>query len=157
MIGHFSWNWPFAFSILPALLEGLKLTLIASLFGSIIAIIFGLVLCLSRMARIPGLSFVVRLFIQFVRGTPLLIQLYFLFYIAPKWGLSFPALVTGICSLGIYYSAYAAEIYRAGLDDLPPGQWEAALALGLPLWRVWAGIALPQAVRAVLPVLGNMV
>ncbi len=157
MIGQFSWDWAFAFSIMPDLFSGLKLTVIATLFGSMIAVVFGLVLCIVRVARLPVLSMIADLFIQLVRGTPFLIQLFFLFYIAPQWGLSFSAFATGICALGIYYSAYAAEVYRAGLDDVPTGQWEAALTLGLPLPRVWLGIILPQAIFAVLPVMGNMV
>jgi polar amino acid transport system permease protein len=92
-----------------------------------------------------------------VRGTPLLVQLYFVFYVLPKWGLSMPALVTGIAGLGIYYSATASEIYRAGIEELAAGQWEAALVLGLPIRRVWLGIVLPQAVKTVLPMLGNQV
>ena len=96
-------------------------------------------------------------FVQFIRGTPLLIQLYFLFYLLPNWGLTLSALPTGIIGLGLFYSSYTAEIYRAGIEDLPPGQWEASLVLGLPIRRVWLGIILPQAIRAVLPVLGNVV
>jgi len=75
----------------------------------------------------------------------------------PTWGMSMPALTTGVIGLGLFYSAYAAEIYRAGIEELPVGQWEAALTMGLPLRRVWLGIVLPQAVRTVLPVLGNQV
>ena len=157
MIGQFSWDWSFALSVLPELLSGLKLTVIATLFGSMIAAVLGLVLCYLRLIRAPVLSSAVDLFVQLVRGTPLLIQLYFVFYVAPQWGLSFSAFLTGILAIGIYYSAYAAEVYRAGLEDVPVGQWEAVLTLGLPLPRVWSGIILPQAIRAVLPVLGNMV
>ena len=92
-----------------------------------------------------------------MRGTPLLVQLYFVFYVFPTWGLSMPALATGIVGLGIYYSATASEIYRAGIEELSAGQWEAALVLGLPIRRVWLGIVLPQAIKTVLPMLGNQV
>jgi polar amino acid transport system permease protein len=95
--------------------------------------------------------------VEFLRGTPFLVQLYFLFYVFPSYGLTFSALVTGIVGLGLYYSAYTAEIFRAGIEDIPPGQWEACLVLGLPLRRVWTGIILPQAVRTVIPVFGNYV
>lgn len=153
----FAWDWGFAWSCLPELLAGLRLTLVATLFGSIIAAALGLLMCLLKLARIPFVSPVVSFLIQLVRGTPLLIQLYLIFYIAPNWGLTFSALATGIVAIGVYYGAYAAEIYRAGIEDLPTGQWEAALTLGLPLRRVWFGVVLPQAVRAVIPVLANMV
>ena len=153
----FSWNWAFAWSILPDLVAGFKLTIIATFFGSLIAVIVGLVLCLVRLARIPFLSAASSFWIQLVRGTPLLVQLYFVFYVAPTWGLTFSTLATGIVALGMYYGAFSAEIYRAGIEDLQTGQWEAALTLGLPLRRVWLGVVLPQAIRAVTPLLANMV
>jgi polar amino acid transport system permease protein len=110
-----------------------------------------------RIAQLRIISPAVWLLVEFIRGTPLLIQLYFLFYVLPTWGLTVSALATGVIGLGLFFSAYTAEIYRAGIEDLPIGQWEAALTLGLPVRRAWIGIILPQAVRAVLPVLGNVV
>ena len=153
----FAWDWHFAWSVLPLLLTGTKLTILATLLGSIIAFILGMLWTLIRMTQIRILAPAVGLFVEFVRGTPLLVQLYFLFYVLPTWGLSLSAFMTGVLGLGLFYSAYAAEIYRAGIEELPPGQWEASLTLGLPLRRVWLGIVLPQAVRMVLPVLGNQV
>ena len=151
------WDWSFAWSIVPALLMGAKITVIATMLGSLLAFALGLIWTLLRLMRIKLVTPAVELFVSFVRGTPLLVQLYFVFYVFPKWGLSMPALVTGIVGLGIYYSATASEIYRAGIEELAAGQWEAALVLGLPLRRVWLGIVLPQAVKTVLPVLGNQV
>ena len=151
------WDWSFAWSIVPALLMGAKITVIATLLGSLLSFALGLIWTLLRMMRIKLVTPAVEFFVSFVRGTPLLVQLYFVFYVFPKWGLSMPALVTGIVGLGIYYSATASEIYRAGIEELAAGQWEAALVLGLPLRRVWLGIVLPQAVKTVLPVLGNQV
>lgn len=153
----FAWDWNFAWASMPALLSGFRLTVLATLFGSAIALTLGLFLCVLQMARIPILSRTITVLIQLLRGTPLLIQLYFVFYVVPIWGLSMPALVTGVIGLGLYYSAYAAEIYRGGIEDLPIGQWEASLTLGIPLRRVWLGIMLPQAIRSVLPVLGNLI
>lgn len=153
----FTWDWGFALSIIPDLLIGLKITILATIAGSLLAFALGLVWVAIRLAQIPLLTKLVVLFIEFVRGTPLLVQLYFLFYVLPNWGLSLSALATGIIGIGLFYSAYAAEVYRAGIEELPPGQWEACLTLGLPLRHVWFGIVLPQAVRTVLPVLGNLV
>jgi polar amino acid transport system permease protein len=157
MISNFTWDWSFAWSVLPALFMGFKLTVLITLFGSVIAVVFGLVLCVVRIARIPVLSPAASWFVYFLRGTPFLIQLYFLFYILPNWGLTFSALATGIVGIGIYYAAFASELYRAGIEDVATGQWEAALTLGLPLRRVWFGVVLPQAVVAVIPMLGNLV
>jgi len=156
-VSTLDWDWSFAWSIVPALLMGAKITVIATLLGSLLSFVVGLIWTLLRMMRIKLVSPAVEFFVSFVRGTPLLVQLYFVFYVFPKWGLSMPALVTGIVGLGIYYSATASEIYRAGIEELATGQWEAALVLGLPLRRVWLGIVLPQAVKTVLPVLGNQV
>ena len=151
------WDSHFAWSVLPALLSGLKITVIATIPASILSFVLGLVWTLVRYMRVPVLSALVSFLIDFVRGTPFFLQLYVLFYVLPGWGISLSALVTGIVGLAIMNSAYSAEIYRAGIEDIPPGQWEAALTLGVPLQRVWLGIVLPQAVRTILPVLGNQV
>jgi polar amino acid transport system permease protein len=151
------WDWDFAWRILPDLLAGLRVTVVATMMGSLLAFGFGMVWTLIRMMQVPLLTRVVAFLVEFVRGTPLLIQLYCLFHVFPSWGLSLPPMTTGIFGLGLFYSAYAAEIYRAGIEDLPSGQWEAALTLGLPLRRVWLGIVLPQSIRTVLPMLGNQV
>ena len=136
----FVWDWHVVWSILPDLMEGIKFTLVATFFGSLLAFALGMVWTLVRFARIAVATPAVSYFIQFVRGTPLLVQLYFLFFVFPNWGILLPPLTTGILGLGVFYSAYAAEIYRAGIEDLAPGQWEAALVLGLPIRRVWLGI-----------------
>jgi polar amino acid transport system permease protein len=153
----FHWDWAFAWSIVPQLAEGVVVTVIATALGSMLALSLGLVWTFVHIARIPVVTPAVWFFVQFIRGTPLLIQLYFLFYVLPTWGLTVPALTTGIIGLGLFFSAYTAEIYRAGIEELPAGQWEAALTLGLPVRRVWTGIILPQAIRAVMPMLGNIV
>jgi polar amino acid transport system permease protein len=151
------WNWVFAWSIMPDLLNGFRLTVLATLLGSLLAFALGLLLTLLRMARSPWLTMPVNFFVSFVRGTPLLVQLYVLFYVIPTWGFSMSAFVTGVIGLGVYYSASTSEIYRAGIEGIAAGQWEAALALGLPIRRVWSGVILPQSVRTVLPMLGNQV
>jgi len=153
----FQWDWGYALQTLSTLFQGLVFTFEATFFGSLLAFILGLVWALARLAEVPVASQVVRLWVEFIRGTPLLIQLYFLFFIFPSYGVTLPALETGIIGLGLYYSAYASEVYRAGIEGVPRGQWEASLALGLPLQRVWGRIVLPQAMRFAVPVLGNFV
>eukprot|EP01037_Dinobryon_pediforme_P002172 gene2172-2209_t len=156
-VNALTWDWKFTLAIIPDLLTGLQITIFATLLGSLLAFALGLVWALIRLGRIPVLTPAVDFFVDFVRGTPLLIQVYFFFYVFPNWGVSLPALTTGILGIGLFYSASSAEIYRAGIEDLPPGQWEAALTLGLPLRHVWLGIVLPQVGRAILPMLGNQV
>jgi polar amino acid transport system permease protein len=150
------WDWNYAFSILPSLVEGLGLTLVATVLGSIIAMVLGLVFAvLERGPRIVAI--IVRGFVEFVRSTPLLVQIFFLFFGLPAFGIVLPALVVGVIALGVHYACYTSEVYRAGIEAIPRGQWEAATALSLPRSRVWTGVVLPQAVPRVIPALGNYV
>lgn len=152
----FNWDWGFAISIMPILLEGLKVTVLATILGAAIALPLGLVLCLLRLAQIPVVTPIVWFFVEFLRGTPFLVQLYFIFYVLPNYGIMLSPLATGILALGIYGAARGAEFYRAALEAIPVGQWEAALTLGLPIPRVWTGVILPQMVPIATPMLGNL-
>ena len=150
------WDWNYAFSILPALVQGLGLTLIATVLGSIIAMLLGLVFAVLR--RGPWVvAIIVRWFVEFVRSTPLLVQIFFLYFGLPTLGVVLPALVVGVIALGVHYACYTSEVYRAGIEAVPRGQWEAATALSLPRSRVWTGVVLPQAIPRVIPALGNYV
>ncbi|WP_190817162.1 ectoine/hydroxyectoine ABC transporter permease subunit EhuD [Saccharopolyspora pogona] len=151
------WDWSFAASIVPSLLGGLWVTVEVTLIGTVIALLLGLVVAVVRYSRIPVLGKLFGFFVLFVRGTPLLVQAYFAFYVLPNVGVQFSPLVTGIIVLGINYSAYTAEVYRAGIQSVPAGQWEASTALSLSAWQRWRFVVLPQAVRDVIPALGNYV
>ncbi|MGI8311367.1 ectoine/hydroxyectoine ABC transporter permease subunit EhuD [Saccharopolyspora hattusasensis] len=151
------WDWSFAASIVPSLLDGLWVTVEVTLIGTVIALLLGLVVAVVRYSRIPVLGKLSGFFVLFVRGTPLLVQAYFAFYVLPNVGVQFSPLVTGIVVLGINYSAYTAEVYRAGIQSVPAGQWEASTALSLSAWQRWRFVVLPQAVRDVIPALGNYV
>lgn len=150
-----TWDWGYALSILPGLLRGLVVTVEATLLGSIVAFSVGLLLAVARRSDQRVISVSVGAFVEFVRSTPLLIQLYLLFYVLPEFGVTLSPLVAGIVGLGLHYSTYASEVYRAGIEGVPRGQWEAATALNLPARRVWTSVVLPQAIPAVLPALGN--
>ena len=151
-----NWDWQNAWASIPLLLDGLLVTVELTLLGSVLAYLFGLVLALLRRARIPVLSQAVYLFIELVRSTPLLIQVFVIFYLLwPLLGVKPSPFLTGVVALGIHYATYTSEVYRAGIEAVPKGQWEAATALSLPRVRVWTGIILPQAVPRVLPALGN--
>jgi polar amino acid transport system permease protein len=149
------WDWSFAIGTLPFLLEGLWVTVQVTLTGTAIALVLGLFVAVVRFSRVPVLCQLFGFFIQFVRGTPLLVQAYFAFYVLPVYGVKFSPLITGIIVIGINYSTYTAEVYRAGIQSVPRGQWEAATALSLPLRQRWQFVILPQAVRDVIPALGN--
>jgi polar amino acid transport system permease protein len=145
----------FAWQILPLLLRGAVVTAEATFGGMAIAMVGGLLLALARRAGPAALRTLARGYISGVRNTPLLVQLYFVFYVLPLVGIRFGALTTGVVTLGLHYSAFLAEVYRAGIDAVPGGQWEASQALGLSPRDVWRDIILPQAIPPMTPVFGN--
>lgn len=148
-------DWDYAARCLPVLLRGLVVTLEATLLGMALALVLGLVWASLGRASSLALRGLGRSVVELVRSTPLLVQLYFLFYVLPETGVRFSPLVTGVLGLGLHYSAYLAEVYRAGIDGVPKGQWEAASVLGLSRRRTFVSIILPQAVVPMIPVLGN--
>lgn len=150
------WDWENAYESIPLLLKGLLVTVELTLLGSAVAYVLGLGFALVRRTRVPVLSQAVFLFVEFVRSTPLLIQVFVVFYLLwPALGVQPSPFLTGVIALGVHYATYTSEVYRAGIEAVPKGQWEAATALSLPRGRVWTGIILPQAVPRVLPALGN--
>ena len=148
-------DWAFAWEILPALGSALIITIQATVLGMALAVVLGLVLAMLRRVHSRWISAPVAVLIEFVRSTPLLVQMYFLFYVLPQTGVQLSPLVTGILALGVHYAAYCAEVYRAGIESVPRGQMEAATALNLSPWRTAIGVVLPQAIPPVVPALGN--
>lgn len=148
-------DWAFAWEILPTLGSALIITIQATILGMSLAIVLGLVLAMLRRMPSRWISAPVSLVIEFVRSTPLLVQMYFLFYVLPQSGMRLSPLTTGILALGVHYAAYCAEVYRAGIEAVPRGQVEAATALNLSAWRTAVGVVLPQAIPPVVPALGN--
>lgn len=149
------WDWKFAFSILPQLGQGVIVTIEATVLGSLVAMSLGLLVAIARRSSNKFVSLPVGFCTDFVRGTPLLVQLYFLFYILPDVGLVLPALVAGVIGLGLHYATYTAEVYRGGIDNIPRGQWEAAKAVNLSSKQTWIHIIIPQAVPPMIPALAN--
>ena len=149
------WDWAFVQKILPTLGQGVIVTIEATLMGIVLALIVGLVLAVLRRSQNWAVSRGTRFFVEFIRGTPLLVQLYFLFYILPDMGILLSPLVAGVIGLGLHYSAYLAEVYRAGIDNIPRGQWEAAKAVNLTPRQTWIEIIIPQAIPPMIPALAN--
>jgi polar amino acid transport system permease protein len=150
-----TWDWQYVWRVLPVLLEGLRTTLLATLLAFSLAAVLGLGWAIARHSGPPPLTAVATLLAQFIRGTPLLVQLFFLFYVLPFYGLMLSPLLTGVLGLGVHFASYLSEVYRAGIASVPRGQWEAAYALSYPRWWIWSRVVLPQAVPAILPGLGN--
>src|SRR5690554_8080595 len=138
-------NWDFAVSILPILLKGMVVTIQATAVGFLVAAILGLILAALKSARLRIISWPARFFTEFIRDTPLLVQLFFLYYVLPEYGIILPAFLTGALALGVQYSAYTSEVYRAGIESIVRGQTEAAHALDLSPLRTFSIIIVPQA------------
>jgi len=139
----------------PTLARAALVTLEVSLCAMALAILFGFLLALIRVFGPPPLSRVSLWYIEFIRGTPVLIQLFFIFYGLPNIGIKLSPFVAGVLGLAMNYAAYEAENYRAGLISVHHGQMEAAIALGMTRWQALRHVVIPQAVRLVLPPVTN--
>lgn len=148
-------DWGFAWQILPLLLKASVITIQATVIGFAIALTLGLLLAVMRRSKSRFVSWPVGFFIEFVRSTPVLVQIYFLYFVLPEFGIVLPAMVAGLVGLGVHYSTYTSEVYRAGIDGIPKGQWEAATALNFSPYRVYRNIVIPQAIPPIVPALGN--
>lgn len=149
------WDWAFVQEIMPTLLEGLKLTLIVTFLSAIVAAALGLVFAIVRRSPNPLVARPVSFFVEFIRGTPLLVQLYFIFYVLPDIGILLSPLVAGVIGMGLHYATYTAEVYRAGIENVARGQWEAARATNLTTRQTWVHVIIPQAVPPMIPALAN--
>lgn len=149
------WDWDYAWEILPDLLRGLWITVQATFLGIAIALVLGLVLALLRRSRLRIVSWPVGLVVEFIRSTPLVVQLFVLFFVLPSYDIVLSAFTAGVIGLGVHYACYTSEVYRAGIEGVPRGQWEAATSLNLDTVTTWRRIVLPQAIPAVIPALGN--
>jgi polar amino acid transport system permease protein len=135
----------------PDLLSGLRLTTEIWLAGSLIALAVGATLGIPLTFGRPGLRIAVRCYVEFFRGTPLLVQLFLLYYGGPRIGLTLSAMAAGLIGLGLYGGAYFAELFRAGFSSIPAGQLEAARSFGYSRRDVIRHIILPQALILMLP------
>ena len=145
-------DWP---KYLPLLLRGAVTTIELSVLGMALAIVFGLIIVLARLYGIAPLRWLARAYVEVIRGTPLLIQLFLIYYGLPELGIRLNPFIAGVLGLGLNYAASEAENYRAGIQAIPHGQTEAALALGMTRWQSLQHVVLPQAVRVVIPPVTN--
>ena len=149
------WDWSYAFSILPILAQASIVTIQATLLGFVVAATLGLVLAILRMSPLPIIAVPTGLVVEFIRSTPLLIQIFFLYFVFPEFGVTLDAFVAGVIALGVHYATYCSEVYRAGLEGVPRGQWEASTALNLSPFHTFRDVIIPQAIPPVIPALGN--
>jgi polar amino acid transport system permease protein len=149
------WDWGYALEILPALAEASIITVEATILGFLLAAALGLVLAVLRMSAPRPLALATGGLVEFVRSTPLLIQIFFIYFVFPEFGISLSAMTAGVLALGLHYGTYCSEVYRAGLANIPRGQWEASTALNLSPYHTFRDIIIPQAIPPVVPALGN--
>lgn len=142
-------------SFLPLLGKGALMTLYISIVSMVLAVVWGLMLAVARLYGPKFISWPAVVTIEIVRGTPLLIQLYLIFYGLPRLGINFEPFLAAVVGLGLNYAAYEAEVYRSGLESVPRTQTDAALALGLSRWQSLRHVILPQATRIVIPPVTN--
>ena len=141
---------------LPLLFDGLKLTILVTLGTLVLSTILGLMLMMMRISNIRILKWIAITAINIIRGIPIIIVLFFIYFVMPDWGVSLSALQAGIIGLSISYSAYHAENFRAGIEAIDRGQIEAAQSMGMGWGLTMRRVLLPQAVKIVLPSYGNM-
>lgn len=145
-----------AAQFLPLLLQGLKFTILVTLGSLALSTALGLVWALMRVSGIGWLAFVAKTVVNILRGIPILVQLFYIYFVFPEFGLALSALQASIIGLGIAYSAYQSENFRAGIEAVDHGQIEAAQSIGMGWGMMMRRVILPQAVKIVLPPYGNI-
>lgn len=136
-------------------LSGLQYTLLLAVLGVFFGFVLGIIVSLLRMSKWIVLRFIATAWVEFLRGTPMLVQLFLIHYGLPEFGLEFTPIQSGAITLTINSSAYLAEIFRAGIQGVDRGQVEAARSLGMKQGMTMRHIVLPQAIKSVLPAIGN--
>ena len=140
---------------MPILLMGVKLTILVTVGSLGVATVLGLIWALMRVCGIRVLAAVSRTIVNVIRGIPIIVQLFYIYFVLPDFGITLSALQAAIIGLGIAYSAYQAENFRAGIEAIDHGQVEAAQSIGMGWPLMMRRVILPQAVRIVLPPYGN--
>lgn len=154
--GDVSFDWAFFFSMVPLMVQGVLVIAKATVLGFAVALVLGFVMALGRRARTRWVSWPTAFVIEFIRSTPLLVQLFFWqALVRSVEGVALAPIEILTIGLGIHYATYCSEAYRAGINSVDKGQWEAATALNLSPTTTWTRVVIPQAVPNVLPALGN--
>ena len=151
----YEWHWEVLWQSLPILLEGVRITVLASLITMIAALVLGLMVALARIAGGP-LGALAYVYVEFFRNSPQLMVVVWVFTVLPLvTGITLSPLLSGIVALTLNVSAFVAEVYRAGITSISAGQTQAALALGMTRIQLYRRVLLPQAVARVIPPLGS--
>ena len=149
------WRWDFAIEILPQMLLATLNTILAAGIGYAIAAIVGLLFLLGQRTPIKIVNILNREIVEFIRSTPLLIQLFFVYFVLPQFGITLSAWVCGMITIGLHFGTYLSEVYRGALEGVPKTQWEACRALNFSSFYTYRKIVLPQAFPIAIPGMGN--
>jgi polar amino acid transport system permease protein len=148
--------WRDTVEFLPILMSGVALTIMVTIGSLLLSTVLGMVWALMRVSGIGVLTGFSGGLINVIRGIPIIVLLFYLYFVMPEFGVTLTALQAAILGLGIAYSAYQAENFRAGIEAIDKGQIEAAQAIGMSWWQTMRRVVLPQAVKIVLPPYGNV-
>lgn len=141
---------------LPILAQGLRLTVIVTVGSFLLSTVLGLVWALMRVSGIRPLVWIAKVFVNVVRGIPIIVQLFYIYFVLPDLGINLTAVQAAIIGLGVAYSAYQSENFRAGIEAIDRGQTEAAQSIGMGWWLTMRRVVIPQAFGIVLPPYGNI-
>lgn len=130
-------------------------TLLAAGLGYAIAVVVGMLFLIGQRTRYKLLNIVVREAVEFIRSTPLIVQLFFVYFVAPQFGIVLSAWTSAMLTIGLHYGTYLSEVYRGALEAVPRGQWEACRALNFSTARTYSRVVIPQAFPVSLPGMGN--
>jgi polar amino acid transport system permease protein len=147
--------WRDAAEFAPILLKGAQVTVMVTITSLLLSTFLGLFWALLRTSHIKVLSWISATFVNTIRGIPILVQLFYIYFVLPEIGIQLTAFQAGSIGLGIAYSAYMSEVFRAGIEAIDVGQIEAAHTIGMTRWLVMTRVVLPQAFRIALPPYGN--
>jgi polar amino acid transport system permease protein len=149
------WRWDFAIEILPKMLMATLNTIMAAGIGYTIAAVVGLLFLLGQRTQFKIVNIINREIVEFIRSTPLLIQLFFVYFVLPQFGITLSAWVCGMITIGLHFGTYLSEVYRGALEGVPKTQWEACRALNFTTFHTYRRIVLPQAFPIAIPGMGN--
>lgn len=153
-----NWKWDVFMDSLPLVTKGLYVTISLTIVCYIFALLFGFVWVFLKRLPIKSIRWIVTWIMEFIRSTPPLVQLFFLYFgwpMIPVIGMSLSPFTCAVIGLGLHTSTYIGEVYRSGIESVDHGQWEASVALNMTTTQKWLKIILPQAVPPTIPMLGN--
>ena len=149
------WKWNFAYQILPKMLWATLNTIMAAGIGYAIAVVVGMLFLLGQRTPYKFVNIIVREIVEFIRSTPLLIQLFFVYFVGPQFGIVLSAWMSAMITIGLHFGTYLSEVYRGALEGVPKSQWEACRALNFSPIYTYKRIIFPQAFPIAIPGMGN--